>query len=819
MRFRSFVVAALAAACAPLAHAANWSPVGPTDGIDALVATHPLVPGKAVIQGGNIFTGFGLYSAPATTYVTNDGGASWASNARPPVGGRPSLAGSSVVYLDGNGSVQRSNDDGRSFFPVTLPPPPFGGFTAFASANPANPDELVAWAGAVVHRSLDGGVTWTADPPAPGGIGALIVDWSARRLYASFGLQPIGHRALDGGAWGLGGPGNVRTFHAANGIAILQVEIDRSLHRSIDGGATYVPAVAPPDNGPICAYASGSAASQRIYALECQAFPIGARILRSNDAGATWAYAGGVVSTDLEAQPSIAVDAGNASLVYVATRKGVLVSTDAGATLAPLPRATNAPGSERRMILDGIDSARQWVADDNSGFFRSTDGGATWTFVVSEWHPIASSRSRTATLFALTLTSTSFAQSFGVSTDGGTSFVTKIQGAAKSAGLGPLGYGIAPGELFVYGSSGGGRQFHYSNDDGETFMQRFAPPVAAKVIVAAAGSPNAVYVGGSPLNAGDPQLYRSLDNAITWQPVATFPAPLSDFGGTTGNTMTAFAVDPATPTRLYAGFRFPDYLMRSDDSGATWTRITSGLGAGPIMSIAFDPSNASTLYVAQFSGGVFRSADRGATWTALDAGLGDEMVLKLEHDPFTPDRLYASTGSGVYRTQVSTGLPAGDRRAIEYYHAPFNHYFVSADLDEIAGLDAGVFAGWGRTGEAFRVAEGNDPGNLPVCRFFGVGFAPLSSHFYTPYPQECEIVKADPKWFYEKIAFGLALPDPATHGCPPASRALYRLWNRNQGGAPNHRYTTSQFTLGAMIGLGWIFEGEAQTRVFACVPY
>ena len=807
MHFRT-VFAALLVACSSLVHAGDWVPVGPADGIDPLVATHPIVPGKAVIQAGRVYTSFGLFGAPATTYVTSDGGASWASNARPPVGGRPSLSGTSVVYLSQGSTVQRSNDDGRSFFDVNLPPPS-GGSVAFVSANPANPEELVAWSGAVVHRSSDGGATWSADPAAPGGFNDLVVDWSARRLYARFGAQPIGYRALDGGAWGLGGPGAPRAVGAANGVAIVQAD-DMVLHRSIDGGATYVPAVTPPDVSMVCAFGFGSSASNRIYAYECSTFPNGARILRSNDAGATWVYAGGVISTHLEAQPSIAVDAGNASRVYVASRKIVFVSTDSGATLVPLPRATGAPGSERRLVLDGLDSARQWASNDDAVFFRSTDGGATWTSVANGWSVVGASRNRTATVFGI-----QFYRSFGLSTDGGDTFAYKIQAGGKQGAIAAFGYGVAPGELYVSSSDG----LHYSSDDGENFSLRFAPPVAPKLIVGAAGAPNALYIGGSPLSAGAPQLYRSIDGAITWQPVATFPAPLSDFDGTTGNTMTAFAVDPAAPTRLYAGFRFPDYLMRSDDNGATWTRITSGLGAGPIMSIAFDPANSSIVYVAQFGGGVFRSTDRGATWTALDAGLGDEMVLKLEHDKFTPDRLYASTGSGVYRTQVSTGLPAGDRRAIEFYHAPFNHYFVSADLDEIAGLDAGLFEGWGRTGEGFRVAEGDDPGNQPVCRFFGVGFAPLSSHFYTPYPAECDLVKADPKWFYEKIAFGLALPVAATHGCPPASRALYRLWNRNQGGAPNHRYTTSRFTLGAMLGLGWIFEGEKQTQVFACVPY
>jgi hypothetical protein len=260
--------------------------------------------------------------------------------------------------------------------------------------------------------------------------------------------------------------------------------------------------------------------------------------------------------------------------------------------------------------------------------------------------------------------------------------------------------------------------------------------------------------------------------------------------------------------------------MRSEDAGATWTRMTSGLGAGEVTSIAFDPANAGTLYVSQSGSGVFRSTDLGATWIAMDAGLGDELISKLQVDTFNGSRLYASTASGIYSTQMSTGLPAGYRRAIEFYHAPFNHYFVSADNDEVAGLDAGVFQGWSRTGEAFRVTEATTPGSAPVCRFFSVGFAPLSTHFYTPYPVECEGLKSDPNWLYERIAFGLMLPDaPPSRGCRAGTRALYRLWNLNMGGAPNHRYTTNPFTFGAMQNQGWLYEGEAPTRVFACVPY
>jgi hypothetical protein len=44
------------------------------------------------------------------------------------------------------------------------------------------------------------------------------------------------------------------------------------------------------------------------------------------------------------------------------------------------------------------------------------------------------------------------------------------------------------------------------------------------------------------------------------------------------------------------------------------------------------------------------------------------------------------------------------------------------------------------------------------------------------------------------------------------------LYNNGQGGAPNHRYANDASLVDSMLARGWIFEGEAQTRVFACIP-
>ena len=188
----------------------------------------------------------------------------------------------------------------------------------------------------------------------------------------------------------------------------------------------------------------------------------------------------------------------------------------------------------------------------------------------------------------------------------------------------------------------------------------------------------------------------------------------------------------------------------------------------------------------------------------------------------TNDPYLADTTTYIYRFTADTAEPPATSTAVEFRHAAFDHYFVTADADEITKLDAGAFAGWSRTGSAFTVATRAAGALSPVCRFFSGGtFAPKSSHFYTPYPAECDTVAAGGGWSFEKLAFFLRLPDDAGNGngtCPQELRPLYRAYNAMQGGAPNHRYTTSSATLDAMLAAGWVFEGEANTRVFACVP-
>jgi len=196
--------------------------------------------------------------------------------------------------------------------------------------------------------------------------------------------------------------------------------------------------------------------------------------------------------------------------------------------------------------------------------------------------------------------------------------------------------------------------------------------------------------------------------------------------------------------------------------------------------------------------------------------------------PFTLSAWGGGLFAGGYFTQVdgqprlgavalaAPGVWPAKVSAIEYYHAAFDHYFITALADEIAKLDAGVFTGWARTGANIPVYAGPKTGAGSVCRFFSAAFAPKSSHFYTPIDDECAIVKLNPDWTFEGDVFNLAIPNVGI--CGAGTQPVFRLYNNGQGAAPNHRYTTSLDVRSQMIAKGWIPEGDLDLGIIMCAP-
>jgi photosystem II stability/assembly factor-like uncharacterized protein len=115
-----------------------------------------------------------------------------------------------------------------------------------------------------------------------------------------------------------------------------------------------------------------------------------------------------------------------------------------------------------------------------------------------------------------------------------------------------------------------------------------------------------------------------------------------------------------TPNTLYAG-TYGGGVFKSTDGGANWSLANSGLTNFYVNALAIDPNTPTTLY-AGTNGGVFKSADGGANWSApgsrpdlrLRPGNGsDELQHTLRRDN---GGVFKSTNGGANWSAVNTGL-------------------------------------------------------------------------------------------------------------------------------------------------------------------
>ena len=182
-----------------------------------------------------------------------------------------------------------------------------------------------------------------------------------------------------------------------------------------------------------------------------------------------------------------------------------------------------------------------------------------------------------------------------------------------------------------------------------------ATPAGGQVLALAIDpvTPTTIYAGGSG------GVSKSTDAGANWTASNT---------GLTGTFVRALAIDPVKPTTLYAGgfggvFKS---IFKSADGGGNWTASNTGLIGRVVQALAIDPKTPATLYAGTIGGGgAFRSSDGGGTWTSTNIGLTDTTIEALAIDPLTPTTLYAgtlnggvfkSTDAGANWTASNTGL-------------------------------------------------------------------------------------------------------------------------------------------------------------------
>lgn len=136
-------------------------------------------------------------------------------------------------------------------------------------------------------------------------------------------------------------------------------------------------------------------------------------------------------------------------------------------------------------------------------------------------------------------------------------------------------------------------------------------------------------------------LYRVADGETDWQRILDAEAGFN-----------ALAVAPSSSNVLYALRQYGE-VLRSDDRGATWVRVDSGLSAisglstEVVQSVAVSPSNPQHVLLG-VPGGINRSENGGATWSRTGLFRGSEpetpYINSILFDPSDPARVYACCG-------------------------------------------------------------------------------------------------------------------------------------------------------------------------------
>ena len=238
---------------------------------------------------------------------------------------------------------------------------------------------------------------------------------------------------------------------------------------------------------------------------------------------------------------------------------------------------------------------------------------------------------------------------------------------------------------------------------------------------------NTIYVAAAgPLWApgGDRGVFKSIDGGKSWKNVLTI-------GENTG--VNDIAQDPNHPdTLLAAAYQRRRHqwtlidggpesaLYKSDDAGATWRKIKTGLPSGDIgrIGLAFSLAQSDLVYArveaAEKGTGIYRSTDSGESWEKRsDFGELAMYYSQIVADPTFAGRIYIPDTN--LRTSDDGGKtlrPLGDKSKHSDSHTV---WIDPANPDHLlVGCDGGVYETWERG------ASWQFKANLPITQFYDV---------------------------------------------------------------------------------------------------
>ena len=307
---------------------------------------------------------------------------------------------------------------------------------------------------------------------------------------------------------------------------------------------------------------------------------------------------------------SIALDPSNSNIIYVGTGEenfsgdsyygaGILKSTNGGATWTQLcgpfcgPSGNDFYGGGARIGGLAVNPANNQILLAavallfEDGIYRSTDGGQSWTRVLS-------------------------------GNPGNSVFFDSTGNVA----YGSLGNSFSGGTEGVFKSTDAGLTWTPANGSGSNALNLTN---AARIVVAMAPSSNTtLYAGIAAVSTGELLgFYKTTDGGANWMQLTSTP----DYCAAICSYAHVIAVQPTNANVVFAGGGFTVTLVRTLDGGATWATLQSAQNFGflhaDMHALAFFPDG-NTLYLGN-DGGAYVTTQITApnpSFTALNSTLG-----------------------------------------------------------------------------------------------------------------------------------------------------------------------------------------------------
>ena len=157
------------------------------------------------------------------------------------------------------------------------------------------------------------------------------------------------------------------------------------------------------------------------------------------------------------------------------------------------------------------------------------------------------------------------------------------------------------------------------------------------------------------LYMGSNVLHRSMDQGNTWESISEDLSHGDKKGNVAYGTITTISESPLKFGLIYVGTD-DGRIQRTNDGGASWTELSGEFPSSLwISEVLASRHNENRVYVSlngyrqdDFTTYIYRSDDSGKSWTDISSNIPDAPVNALAEDTQSEDLLFAGTDNGLY---------------------------------------------------------------------------------------------------------------------------------------------------------------------------